>query len=167
MLIKNNRSSIHWGNKYQKPIPCAQSMVENTVRNIFCYHALMIGKNLQRRSCMVICPVTINTARRTPKGVTNNKIPEVHGLLSVIVLSYKLVFTNGGQDRHFTAHSMSKSLSKPSHLTNSKSSLKSLSSILQGLNIIQLQQKRDRKRLSLHSESNISNYKEVFYGSIF
>ena len=46
-------------------------------------------------------------------------------------------------------------------------SLKSLSEIHEGLRTILSQQQRDRHRLSLHSETNNSNYSTVFIGSIF
>ena len=48
-----------------------------------------------------------------------------------------------------------------------RDSLKSLSQIHDGLRTIQLQQQKDRHRLSLHSETNNSNYNTVFVGSIF
>lgn len=48
-----------------------------------------------------------------------------------------------------------------------KQSLGELYTIHRGLTDIQLQQHRDRHRLSLHSETNESNYKTVFAGSIF
>eukprot|EP01038_Epipyxis_sp_PR26KG_P006237 gene6237-8592_t len=44
--------------------------------------------------------------------------------------------------------------------------IKSLNLIHKGITHIQLQQQRDRHRLSLHSETNKSNYNKVFYGSI-
>jgi hypothetical protein len=48
-----------------------------------------------------------------------------------------------------------------------KESLSALSAISRGLTKIQVQQKRDRHRLDLHSETNNSNYSSVFAGSIF
>jgi hypothetical protein len=48
-----------------------------------------------------------------------------------------------------------------------KESLKALNAISRGLTKLQLQQKRDRHRLDLHSETNNSNYSSVFAGSIF
>jgi hypothetical protein len=48
-----------------------------------------------------------------------------------------------------------------------KESLSALSAIHKGITKIQLQQKRDRHRLDLHSETNNSNYNSVFVGSIF
>ena len=50
--------------------------------------------------------------------------------------------------------------------TKLKESLSSLNAIHSGLTRIQLQQQRDRHRLSLHSETNHSNYTSVFAGSI-
>ncbi len=46
-------------------------------------------------------------------------------------------------------------------------SLNALSVIHGGLAKIQLQQLRDRHRLDLHSEANITNYNNVMSGSIF
>ncbi len=46
-------------------------------------------------------------------------------------------------------------------------SLNALSVIHNGLAKIQLQQLRDRHRLDLHSEANITNYNNVMSGSIF
>jgi hypothetical protein len=48
-----------------------------------------------------------------------------------------------------------------------KESLSALNAISRGLTKIQVQQKRDRHRLDLHSETNNSNYSSVFAGSIF
>mmetsp|Transcript_8890 Transcript_8890/g.14785 ORF Transcript_8890/g.14785 Transcript_8890/m.14785 type:complete len:260 (-) Transcript_8890:258-1037(-) len=48
-----------------------------------------------------------------------------------------------------------------------KESLAALNAINQGLNKIQMQQRRDRHRLDLHSETNNKNYSSVFTGSIF
>lgn len=47
-----------------------------------------------------------------------------------------------------------------------KESLSALNVIYKGLTKIQIQQKRDRHRLDLHSETNNSNYSSVFTGSI-
>lgn len=44
--------------------------------------------------------------------------------------------------------------------------MKSLNEIQRGINTIQLQQMRDKHRLSLHSDANDSNYNEVFISSI-
>ena len=52
-------------------------------------------------------------------------------------------------------------------ITRVKESLSALNAINRGLTKIQLQQKRDRHRLDLHSETNKSNYSNVFFGSIF
>lgn len=48
-----------------------------------------------------------------------------------------------------------------------KESLSALSQLHKGITKIQLQQRRDRHRLDLHSETNNSNYNSVFAGSIF
>ena len=48
-----------------------------------------------------------------------------------------------------------------------KESLAALSVIHRGLTKLQLQQLRDRHRLDLHSETNNSNYHNVFTGSVF
>lgn len=45
-------------------------------------------------------------------------------------------------------------------------SLSALSTIYNGLSKIRLQQSRDRHRLDLHSETNETNYNNVFTGSI-
>ena len=47
-----------------------------------------------------------------------------------------------------------------------KESLHSLNNVSKGISFIQLQQQRDRRRLSLHSDTNTLNYDKVFFGSI-
>ena len=47
-----------------------------------------------------------------------------------------------------------------------KESLHSLNAVSKGISLIQLQQQRDRHRLSLHSDTNALNYDKVFFGSI-
>jgi len=44
--------------------------------------------------------------------------------------------------------------------------VKALSKIQHGINSIQLQQMRDKHRLSLHGDANERNYNEVFISSI-